>query len=117
MSLRELWRRQKITRSGAEEWLESAIECSSFLAFEFAGRGARVRFLTQGLDVTTPDVGDIYTILKYLALASPMKGRLEVGPRDKDFHIVFTQNPRQFLTLEWHNHEGSNIRMLGPDFA
>jgi uncharacterized protein (DUF58 family) len=103
--------------SGTEEWFEAAIECSAFLAFEFAGRGSRVRFIAQGLDVTTPDTADIYTILKYLALAVPTKGRLEVGPGDKDFHIVFTQNPQQFLALEWHNHEVSNIRLLGPDFA
>ncbi len=101
----------------AEAWLESAIECSAFLAFEFAARGSRVRFVAQGLDVTAPDSGDIYTILKYLALAAPTTGRLQVGSRDTDFHIVFTQNPGQFLALEWHNHEGSNVRLLGPDFA
>jgi uncharacterized protein (DUF58 family) len=101
---------------GAEEWLEAAIECSAFLAFELAGRGARVRFITQGLDVTTPDVADIYTILKHLALAAPMAGRLEVGRNDKDFHILFTQNSQQFSALGGRN-EGSNIRVLGSDFV
>jgi uncharacterized protein (DUF58 family) len=101
----------------AEAWLELAIECSAFLAFEFAARGARVRFVAQGIDVTAPETGDIYTILKYLALAVPVERRLKVSSRDKDFHIVFTRNPQQFLALEWHNHEGSNVRLLGPDFA
>ncbi|MEO5922602.1 MAG: DUF58 domain-containing protein [Bryobacteraceae bacterium] len=102
--------------SGAEAWLEAAIECSAFLAFELAGRGARVRFLTQGLDVTVPDVADIYTILKYLALVSPLKGIPPVGPLAKDFHIIFTQNPRNFALGEF-GHEGSNVRLLGSDFA
>ena len=106
--------------SGAETWFESAIECAAFLAFELSGRGARVRFLTQSLDVTTPDQVDIYTILKYLALASPMSGTPPLGPFEKDFHIVFTQNPQNFCLGE-HNHEGvtvrqQGVRLLGPDF-
>jgi len=99
----------------AETWFETAVECAAFLAFELAGRGARVRFLTQGLDVTIPDAADIYTILKYLALVSPRRGALPMGLEDKDFHLVFTLNPQQFLSLGWHGHEGSNVRLLGPD--
>jgi uncharacterized protein (DUF58 family) len=100
---------------GAEDWFESAIECSAFLTFELAGRGARVRFVTQGLDVTIPDDADIYTILKYLALVSPMKGTPPVGQIEKDFHIVFTQNPQKF-SLGEHSHEGIHVRLLGPNF-
>ena len=96
-------------------WLESAIECCAFLSFELAGRGARIRFITQGLDVTAPDQTDIYTILKYLALASPTLGTPPLGPFEKNFHIVFTQNPHKF-TLGEHSHEGVHVRLLGPDF-
>ncbi len=101
--------------TGAEVWFESAIECCAFLAFEMAGRGVRVRFVTQGLDVTIPEQADIYTILKYLALVSPTSGTPPLGPFEKDFHIVFTQNPQNF-SLGAHNHEGVNVRLLGPDF-
>ena len=59
----------------AEEWFEHAVDCAAFLAFRLAERGAQVRFCTQEFDVSFPDEGDIYTILKYLALVSPMKGK------------------------------------------
>jgi uncharacterized protein (DUF58 family) len=95
--------------AGAEEWLETAIECAAFLAFELSGRGVRLRFISQALDVTTADSADIYTILKHLALAAPMKRRLEVGPYEQDFHVVFTQNPNQFSEPGGH-HE--NVRIF-----
>lgn len=101
--------------SEAEEWMEAAIECSAYLAFELAGRGGRVRFVSQGLDVTTPDSADIYTILKYLALAAPTLGRFEVGRNDKDFHLVFTHNPLRYSALEGH-YEGSNVRVIHDVF-
>lgn len=92
---------------GAEEWLETAIECSAFLAFELAGRGTRLRFLTQSLDVTTPADGDIYTILKHLALAAHMKRRLDVGPYETDFFVIFTRNPQNFSAVGGHK----NVRI------
>src|ERR1051326_1907434 len=67
---------------GAEAWLESAIECAAFLAYQFSLRETRVRLQTQEFDVTIPEPGDIYTILKYLALVSPMRGKLAQGPDD-----------------------------------
>jgi uncharacterized protein (DUF58 family) len=100
----------------AEAWFESAIECAAFLAFELAERGSRVRFVTQGVDVTIPDEADIYTILKYLALVSPLKGTPPLGSFEKDFRIVFTQNPQNFALGE-HNYEGNHVRFLGPDFT
>jgi uncharacterized protein (DUF58 family) len=101
---------------GSDAWFEAVIECSAYFAFELAERGARVRFITQNLDVTTPDAADIYTILKYLALVSPTKGRPRLTSDDKTFHIVFTHNPQHFLALEFDHHEGSNVRFFGPDF-
>lgn len=101
--------------AGAEEWLEEAIECAAFLAFELAGRGTRVRFVSQGLAVTTPDSADIYTILKYLALAAPTAGPLEVGRNDKDYYIVFTHNSSRFSALGGQ-HEGSNVRIFNSEF-
>ena len=96
---------------GAEEWLETAIECVAFLAFELSGRGTRIHFLTQGLDVTTPDAADIYTILKHLALAGPTKGRLAVIGHETDFRIIFTQNPPNFSAFEGQ-HENNNVRIF-----
>jgi len=98
-------------------WFESAIECAAYLAFELAEIGAQVRFLTQGLDVTIPDAADIYTILKYLALLSPITGSPQVVPDDNNFHIIFTHNPEQVRALGWCREQATGYRLLGPDFA
>ena len=66
---------------GAEDWFESAIECAAFLAYQLSLGETRVRLKTQEFDVTLPEPGDIYTILKYLALVSPMRGKPSRGSR------------------------------------
>ena len=38
-----------------EAWFESAVDCSAYLAFRLAERGAHVRFCTQEFDVSFPD--------------------------------------------------------------
>ena len=63
----------------AEAWFESAVDCAAFLAFRLAERGAQVRFRTQEFDVSLPEEGDIYTILKYLALVIPDEGESPGG--------------------------------------
>jgi uncharacterized protein (DUF58 family) len=97
-------------------WFESAVECSAFLAYRLAERGTHVRFRTQEFDVTLPDEGDIYTILKYLALVSPMKGRCAAAPDDANsFQIVFSANLEGMAALGWGVGESPGARLLGRD--
>jgi uncharacterized protein (DUF58 family) len=100
----------------AEAWFECAVDCAAFLAFQLAGRDARVRFRTQELDFALPDEGDIYTILKYLALVSPMRGK---PPGESDdpssFQIVFTANTQRMAALGWGQDESRGARLLGLD--
>jgi hypothetical protein len=101
---------------GAEDWFESAIECAAFLAYQFSLEGIRVRLKSQEFDVTLPEPGDIYTILKYLALVSPMRGKAPEGPDDAgSFQIVFTAYPGRMSALGWGKGDGMGARMLGPD--
>ena len=65
-----------------EAWFESAVDCAAFLAFRLAERGAHIRFQTQDYDVSSPGEADIYTILKYLALVSPRRGKPPAAPDD-----------------------------------
>ena len=97
---------------GAEQWFETALECAAFLAFELSERNTRLRFITQTRDATGED---IYTILKYLALVSPQRGRPETVPDDNDFHIVFTQNPERFRALGWCSPESPRAWLVGPE--
>jgi len=100
----------------ADEWFESAIECAAFLAYNLSLGETRVRLRTQEFDVTLPEPGDIYTILKYLALVSPMRGKPPEGPDEAaSFQIVFTTRPGRMSSLGWGKEEGAGARVLGPD--
>lgn len=98
-------------------WLETAVECAAYLAFELSERQIDVRFMTQGFDVTISKDMDIYTILKYLALVSPRGGKPEGAPDDKSFQIVFTQSPQEFLALGWCRGNSTPHKLLGPEFT
>jgi len=99
-----------------DTWFEAAVDCAAFLAFRLAERGAQVRFCTQEFDVSFPEEGDIYTILKYLALVSPMKGKAPAAPDDpSSFQIVFSANPQRMSSLGWGVGEERGARILGPD--
>jgi len=101
---------------GAEDWFESAIECASFLAYQFSLGETRVRLKTQEFDVTLPEPGDIYTILKYLALVSPMRGKPPEGPDETgSFQIVFSAHPGRMSALGWGKGDGTGARLLGPE--
>jgi hypothetical protein len=100
----------------ADEWFESAIECAAFLAYHLSLGETRVRLKTQEFDVTLPEPGDIYTILKYLALVSPMRGKLPEGPDEAaSFQIVFSAHPDRMSALGWGKAEGVGAHLLGPD--
>ncbi len=97
-------------------WFESAVDCSAFLAFRLSERGARVRLRTQEFDMSAPDDASIYTILKYLALVSPMRGKPPAGPDDpSSFHIVFSAEPQRMAALGWVSGEGRGGRLIGVD--
>lgn len=102
--------------SDQENWFESAVDCAAFFAFQLAERGAQVRFCTQEFDVSLPDEGDIYTILKYLALVSPLKGKAPAAPDDSSsYQLIFTSNPQRMASLGWGAGDERGSRMLGLD--
>lgn len=103
------------TPSESEAWFESAVDCAAFLAFHLAGQGAEVRLQSQDFDARLPEDGDIYTILKYLALVNPRRGQPPAAPDDSDsFHIVFSANPERMLALGWGLGESRGSRLLSP---
>ena len=101
---------------GAEAWFEEAVDCCAFLAYRLTGRSIEVRLRTQELDLRLPDDGDIYVLLKYLALVSPLHGKPPDAPDDpEEFQIVLTAQPDRMKSLGWG--EGRGARMLSPDRA
>jgi uncharacterized protein (DUF58 family) len=85
-----------------EDWFESAIECCSFLSWSLWQMGAGIRFRSQQFDIRVPEEGDVYTILKYLALVFPQTGKLAETPADESsFQIVLSAKPGRFRDLGW----------------
>ena len=74
-------------------------------------RAASIHFRSNGYEFRQPEDGDIYTILKYLALVYPQRVDAPEGPlNDASYKIVFTPTPRAFRDAGW-----MQARLLGPD--
>jgi uncharacterized protein (DUF58 family) len=87
--------------AGAREWFERAVDCSAFLAWRLLEGEARLRFSTQEFKISVPATGDIYTILRYLALVAPRPAEPPAGPDEEhSYRIVFTARPEHF-TETW----------------
>ena len=56
-----------------DAWFEHAIDCCAFLAWRLSDQGASIHFRSQGFQFRQPEDGDIYAILKYLALVYPQR--------------------------------------------
>ncbi|MBI4876302.1 MAG: DUF58 domain-containing protein [Acidobacteria bacterium] len=93
------------------EWFEHAVDCAAYLSWRVVQQGARLRFRTQECDLVVPEEGDIYRILKYLALVKPLSGR-EPAPSDDEvgFQVVLTARPDWMLELGW-----VGARLLTPE--
>ncbi len=101
---------------GAEAWFEKAVECCAFLAYRLIERGVEVRLRTQELDLSLPEDGNIYALLKYLALVSPLRGKPPAAPEETgSFQIVFTAQPGRMESLGWDVSDRRTSRVLGPD--
>ena len=97
-----------------DAWFERAIECCAFLAWNIHRSGARLRFRTQQIDLQIPEEADVYTMLKYLAVVVPERGRpLPALDDPSAFHVVFTASPDVLVQAGWD--VDSNMRVLGPD--
>ena len=62
-----------------DAWFEHAVNCCAFLAWRLSTQGASIHFRSNGYEFRQPEDGDIYTILKYLALVYPQTGRRTGG--------------------------------------
>jgi uncharacterized protein (DUF58 family) len=94
-----------------DAWFEHSIDCCAFLAWSFSNHGASIHFRSNGFEFRQPEDGDIFAILKYLALVYPQGGNPPEPPLDDDsYKIVFTASPQRFLDAGW-----MGARVLGPE--
>jgi len=93
-----------------DAWFEHAIECCSFLVWRLSNQGANIHFRSHSFQLRQPEEGDIYSILKYLALVYPQGGGAPEPPLDdSSYKIVFTPAPRKFSEAGWRG-----ARVLHP---
>lgn len=91
-------------------WFERAVDCSAYLAWMMAQRGGRVRLRTQEFDVSLPEEGDVYIILKYLATALPAPGRPLPAPDDDSSYSILFRARRAPPEDDW-----TGARLLSPE--
>jgi uncharacterized protein (DUF58 family) len=94
-------------------WFELAVDCCAFLAWRLSNRGTAIHFRSQGFDFRQPQEGDIYTILKYLALVYPQRGSSTEAPLEESgYRIVFSPSPGRFREAGW-----AGARMVGREIV
>jgi uncharacterized protein (DUF58 family) len=94
-----------------DPWFEYALECCAFLAWRLSTQGASIYFRSNGFDLRQPEDGDIYAILKYLALVYPQSGSDPQPPLDDtSYKVVITPSPRKFIDAGW-----MSARILTPE--
>jgi uncharacterized protein (DUF58 family) len=94
-----------------DPWFEHAIDCCAFLVWRLSGQGASIQFRSSGFSIRQPEEGDIYSILKYLALAYPQSAPPPGPPLDvTSYKLVFTPSPRKFQDAGW-----MGARILDPN--
>lgn len=94
-----------------DSWFEAAVECCAFLIWELAIRGTAILFRSQGFHFREPQEGEIYTILKYLAVVYPQRSREVEGPLDEaTYKIVLTPFAARFREAGW-----AGARVLGRE--
>ena len=92
-------------------WFEHAVDCCAFLVWRLSSHGAAVHFRSNGYFFRQPEDGDIYTILKYLALVYSQPANAPEAPIDEtSYQIVFTTSPQRFTEAGW-----VQARILAPD--
>jgi uncharacterized protein (DUF58 family) len=92
-------------------WFEHAIECCAFLVWRLTTGGTRLHLITQQFDQRVPEEASAYTILRYLALVTPVRG-LDVPPPNetRTYQIAVTAQPQRLAQANWHPD-----RVLSPD--
>ncbi len=93
-------------------WFELAVDACAFLVWRVVERDTRLRFRTQEVDVSIPETGDVYTVLRYLATVGPFPGKPALAPgNEESYQLVFTTaDPNTVAESGW-----GLGRIVGPD--
>jgi uncharacterized protein (DUF58 family) len=92
-------------------WFERAVNCCAYLAWRLVRQQeADLRFRSQGFRLRVPEEGNVYEVLRFLALAGPARDPEPPAPLDESsYQIVFSALPQRFQSLNW-----PQARVVGP---
>jgi len=95
------------------EWFEQAVDCCAFLAWHTAERGRRLRLRSQEFDLAMPAEGDVYDVLRRLALVASAESKPVLAPASSEtYQLVFSaRDPAQLAEAGW-----SQARLVGPEW-
>ncbi|MGD1069050.1 MAG: DUF58 domain-containing protein [Bryobacteraceae bacterium] len=90
---------------GGNDWFEGAVERCAFLAWHLSERDIELWFRSQRFSCAIPDGGEVYDVLKYLALVEPVgyfADQPAEAPLDaSSVRIVFSAQPGEFEAEGW----------------
>jgi len=94
-----------------DAWFEQAVHACAYLAWQLSAQGASVHFRSNGYSLRQPEEGDIYAILRYLALVYPLRSPTVEGPlEDSTYRLAFTASPARLRQAGW-----MEARIFSPD--
>ncbi|HVW87287.1 MAG TPA: DUF58 domain-containing protein [Bryobacteraceae bacterium] len=97
---------------GSNEWFERAIERCAFVAWELAAQETELLFRSQRFSCAVPGEGEVYSILRYLALVEPIiiagqDSQPVEPPLDAaSIQLVFSARPSDFESAGWQSITG-----------
>jgi len=114
---------------GSAELFDYAVECCAFLCWQVATRPARLRLRCGNFDRTLPAEGDIYTMLRFLALVEPRffnPARAKAfqlsyapgSPLESDsLRLILTASPQLAVDAGWHRDHVLDVHALAAERA
>jgi len=94
-----------------DRWFEHAVHCCAFLAWRLSAQGASIHFRSNGYSLRQPEEGDIYAILRYLALVYPRRSSAVEGPLESDsYKLAFSASRDRLRGAGW-----AEARILSPE--
>ena len=89
-----------------QAWFEQAVESCAWLVWNLTGLDVEILFRSQRHAITLPDQGDVYDILRFLALVEPIRylGDVPLAEEPADetsYQIVFSAHPQDFPCDGW----------------
>jgi uncharacterized protein (DUF58 family) len=94
---------------------EQMVDCCACVVWRFCQHGGKVHFYSQGCSVRTPEDGDVYVVLKYLATVPPSRKKTPPVLHDAGaFQVIFSSNPARLESYGWSTEDNSSARVWRP---